>query len=78
MANRGDHVVEWAPPGVLAGERSEGLAWANFQEDSLRVVEQLGQAVAETNRPAQMTHPVFGVGRLVGGNPVARQVRQEA
>ena len=56
---------------MLLGKVSEGGAWADFEQNPLRLFEQLIQACGKIDRLAQMIGPVSRVGGFGGGDPGA-------
>ncbi len=61
---------------VAAGERRQGAARADLEQDRLFVFEEMLQGVAEEHRPPQVVGPGVRALRLAGRDPVAGGIRQ--
>ena len=61
---------------LAAGVRRQRVAGTELEQHERAVGEHRAQAVGEAHRVAQVVDPVLRVGRLLGGDPGAGQVRQ--
>ena len=60
---------------MLSGERAQGLARTDLQQNSFLPLCQFLEAIGEANGLTQMGGPVIRVGRFLRGDPFARDVR---
>ena len=76
MAQRGQH----DPPvrfGLLPGERAQGSAGADFQQDLARLLQDRVYALGEAHGLAKVVRPVGRVGRLLRRDPGSGNVRDK-
>src|SRR5262249_48882068 len=62
---------------LLPRQRGERLPWSNFEQHPVRLTYQLRDAFGELHRLADVSCPVTGIGRLLGGDPRAGYIRDE-
>ena len=63
-----------AESGVLSRQRTEGMAGADLDQNSIFIPRQFSQAVGEAHGLAQVRGPTIGVGSLLLGDPGSGEI----
>ena len=71
IGKRGGNDLVGRKTAMLARERCQHIAWADLQEDGLRILSQLLDRRGELNRFTRMPRPISRIGRLIRRNPGA-------
>src|SRR5262245_13850618 len=60
---------------MLPGELSQRVAWTNFEQDSVRVLEQASEAICEADRLPDVHGPIRHVASFARRDPRAADAR---